>query len=73
MNSSSNFVLKERAGEGIGGITSQAEAITPDQMEYLWQNGFLGSDTPELLRNAILFVFGNCFALRVGQEHRDHM
>ena len=40
-------------------------------MEYLWQNGFLGSDTPELLRNTILFVFGNCFALRTGQEHRN--
>ena len=40
-------------------------------MEYLWQNSFLGSDTPELLRNTILFVFGNCFALRTGQEHRN--
>ena len=55
----------------MGGITSQAEVITPDQMEYLWQNGFLGSDTPELLRNIILFLFGNCFALRAGQEHRN--
>lgn len=44
LNSALNFVLKERAGEGIGSITSQAEVITPDQMEYLWQNGFLGSD-----------------------------
>ena len=40
-------------------------------MEYLWQNGFLGSDTPELLRNTILFAFGNYFALRAGQEHRN--
>ena len=40
-------------------------------MEYLWQNSFLGSDTPELLRNTILFVFGNCFALRTGKEHRN--
>ena len=71
MNSALNFVLKERAGEGIGSITSHAEVITPDQMEYLWQNGFLGSDTPELLRNTLLFVFGNCFALRAGQEHRN--
>ena len=31
-----NFLLKERAGEGIGSITSQAEVITPDQMDYLW-------------------------------------
>ena len=31
LNSALNFVLKERAGEGIGSITSQAEVITPDQ------------------------------------------
>ena len=40
LNSALNFVLKERAGEGIGSITGQAEVITPDQMEYLWQKGF---------------------------------
>ena len=66
-----NFVIKERAAEGIGSITSQEEVITPDQIEYLWQKGFLGSDTPELVRNTVLFVLGNCFALRVGQEHRN--
>lgn len=31
----------------------------------------MGSDTPELLRNTVLFVFGNCFALRAEQEHRN--
>ena len=40
-------------------------------MEYLLQKGFLGSDTPELLRDTVLFVLGNCFALRAGQEHRN--
>ena len=64
-------MLKERTGGGIGSVTSKAEVITPGQMEYLWKNGLLGSDTPELPRNTILFVFGNCFALRAGQEHRN--
>ena len=36
LNSALNFVVKERAEEGIGSITNQAEVITPDQMEYLW-------------------------------------
>ena len=31
----------------------------------------MGSDTPKLLRNTILFVFGNCFALRAEQEDRN--
>ena len=56
-------------GEGIGSITGQAEVITPDQMEYLCQKGFL--DTMELLRDTVLFVLGNCFPLRAGQEHRN--
>ena len=38
-------------------------------MEYLWDKGFLGSDTPELLRNTLLSVLRNCFAPGVGQEH----
>ena len=42
LNSTLNFVLKEREGEVISSITSQAEVITPDQMEYLGQNGFYG-------------------------------
>ena len=42
LNSTLNFVLKEREGEVISSITSQAEVITPDQIEYLWQNGFFG-------------------------------
>ena len=69
-NSTLNFVLKEREGEVISSITSQAEVITPDQMEYLWQRGFLGSDTPKLLRNTTLFVFGNCFALHCEQSKK---
>ena len=29
------------------------------------------SNTPALLRNIVLFVLGNCFALRAGLEHRN--
>ena len=42
LNSTLNFVLKEREGEVISSITSQAEVITPNQMEYLWQKEFFG-------------------------------
>ena len=65
MNSALNFILKERAGEGIGSITTQAE-VTPDQIR-----GVSGSDTPKLLGNTVLFGLENCFALRAGQEHRN--
>ena len=50
-------------------------------MEYLWKNGFLGSDRPELFRNTVLFVFENCLALRAiitytdesGAEYLQHV
>ena len=63
LNSTLNFVLRERVGERIGNITSKAEVITPEQMEYLRQNGFLGGETPELLRNTILFCFWKLFCI----------
>lgn len=38
---------------------------------FLTQSTVLGSDTPELRRNTVLFVLGNCFALRARQDHRN--
>ena len=37
----------------------------------LWDRGFLGSDTPQKLRNTIVWIFGLNFDLRAGQEHRN--
>lgn len=70
-NSALNFVMKERAGQGIGVETAQAKFITEEQENYLWKHGFLGSTNAALLRDTLVFVFGIQFALRAGQEHRN--
>ena len=45
--------------------------ITQEQENYLWEQGFLGSENAELLRDALVWVLGVQFALRAGQEHRN--
>ena len=71
MNSALNFVMKERARQGIGVDVNQADLTTLEQEDYLWEHGFLGSENAELLRDTLVWVLGVQFALRAGQEHRN--
>ena len=71
LNSALNYVLKDRAQQGLGVEICQAKGITEEQENYLWLRGFLGSSNGELLRDTLVFVFGMQFALRAGQEHRN--
>ena len=52
-------------------LSNQANFITEEQENYLWENGFLGSDNAELLCHTLVWDFGIQFALRAGQEHRN--
>ena len=71
LNAALNNTLKERAKAGIGTDCKDAELITEEQINYLWENCYLGSNTAELLRDTLVFVLGGMFALRAGQEHRN--
>ena len=71
LNSALNFVTKERARQGIGVDVNQANLITQEQENYLWEHGFLGSENAELLRHTLVWVLGIQFALRAGQEYRN--
>ena len=71
LNSALNYVLKDRAQQGLGVKIFQAKGITEEQENYLWLHGFLGSSNGELLRDTLVFVFGMQFGLRAGQEHRN--
>ena len=64
-NSALNFVMKERAQQGIGVDVNQANLITQEQENYLWEHGFLDSENADTL----VWVLGVQFALRAGQEH----
>ena len=62
-------VMKERTALNIGVKKRQAQVITYDFERKMWESGILGEDTPDCLRDTILFLVGiNCI-LRAGDEH----
>lgn len=64
-------VLKELHQLGIGTIKKQASIITEDLEDRMWNEGILGSDTPEKLSRTLLYCLGLNLALRSGKEHRN--
>ena len=49
----------------------QAEFISVEYEEELWQSGTLGEDTLDKLRDTVLFILGINLALHAGDEHHD--
>ena len=62
-------VMKERTQLNVGTVKKQAELITFDQENLLWKEGILGEDTPDKLRDTVLFLLGVNLALQAGDEH----
>ena len=62
-------VMRERAARNIGMLTKQAEVITYEYENRLWDTGVLGEDSPQKLRDTVLFLLGINLALRAGDEH----
>ena len=63
--------MKRLQAKGVGGRKRQAEVITPEEEEKLWQTGQLGDSNPQQLLDTIVYCCGLYFALRSGQEHRQ--
>ena len=63
--------MKNSAKSGIGLTTKQAEPITSEQENELWEKGVLGLQNPQSLQNALFFMVGMHFALRGGKSHRE--
>ena len=64
-------LMKERALQNIGIIKRQAELISLDFQNELWDKGVLGEENPEKLCNTVLFLIGINCALRSGDEHQN--
>lgn len=64
-------LMKERAEKGLGLHTKQAQVISFEQEEILWQKGILGSNDAYTLLHTMVYLNGLNFALRSGDEHRS--
>ena len=62
-------VMKERALRNIGMVKKQAAIIPLDFEMKLWNQGLLGEDSPDKLRDTVLFLIGIHAGLRAGDEH----
>ena len=64
-------VMKERAKANIGVVKKQAGYISLEIEKSLWEKNVLGEDTPDKLRDTVLFLLGINLGLREGDEHYD--
>ena len=64
-------VMKERAKNNTGTVKKQAQMISYEYENELWNKSILGEDTPDKLRQTILFLIGIHCGLRAGDEHYD--
>ena len=62
--------MKRLKASGIGSQKRQAEPLSLEEEELLWEKGVLGDHSPQALLNTVFFFNGIHFALRSGDEHR---
>ena len=63
--------MKKLRARGIGTTKKQAEPLSPEEEEMLWEKDLLGDKDPQTLLDTMLWMCGIYFALRSGQEHRN--
>ena len=63
--------MKKLRSSGLGVKRKQAEPISIEDENALWEKGLLGERDPQTLLDTMLFLCGIHFALRSGQEHRS--
>ena len=62
-------VMKERTAANVGVGKKQAGIVMYEMEERLWGEGILGENTPEKLRNTVMFLLGINASLRAIDEH----
>ena len=63
--------MKRLQSMGLGSSHKQAEPLTNEDEEQLWEKKILGGHNPQSLLKTMVFMNGLYFALRSGDEHRN--
>ncbi len=63
--------MKRLQSNGLGSKRKQAEPLTLEEEEELWNKKVLGDHNPHALLNTVVFMAGLYFALHSGDEHRQ--
>ena len=63
--------MKRLKSTGLGSKPKQAEPLSEEDEEKLWQAKVLGDHNPQALLNTMIYMNGVYFALRSGAEHRQ--
>ncbi len=61
-------LMKARALSRISKAANSSDPISQDEEDRLWDEGVLGEDEPDVLRDTIMYLVGLSFALRGGRE-----
>ena len=63
--------MKLLTSQGVGATKKQAQPLTEEQEDALWQKEIFGVKTPDAILNAVFWYNCKCFGLRGGDEHRS--
>ncbi|VDI69847.1 Hypothetical predicted protein, partial [Mytilus galloprovincialis] len=63
--------MKELASRGLGSTTKQADPITKEDEEKIWNSGVFGCDNSVALQNTVFFYNCKLFGMRGYDEHRN--
>ena len=66
-----NAEMKRLQAKGLGSNKRQAEPITEQEEDTLWEMGLLGDHCPQVLLDTMIFYNGLYLDLRSGKEHRQ--
>ena len=61
--------MQNRTKSGVGNVKKQAEFISYEYENKLWELNVLWENSPSQLRDTVLFLLGINYAFRAGDEH----
>ena len=64
-------LMQDRAKAGLGIRRRQAQIITQQEEDLMWEKGVLGTSDASRLLKTMVYMLGVNFALRAAQDHRN--